>query len=114
MVRSCEYYQQHGKMMPSNRIETRKGEDRMILDQFHRPLKDLRISVTDRCNFRCVYCMPKEIFGPDYKFLPKKELLTFEEIQRLVRLFTACGVTKIRITGGVLVQEINKHQQQVS
>jgi cyclic pyranopterin phosphate synthase len=72
----------------------------MILDQFHRPLKDLRISVTDRCNFRCIYCMPKEIFGPDYKFLPKKELLTFEEIQRLVRLFTACGVTKIRITGG--------------
>lgn len=72
----------------------------MMLDQFHRPLKDLRISVTDRCNFRCVYCMPKEIFGPDYKFLPKKELLSFEEIQRLVRLFAACGVTKLRITGG--------------
>jgi cyclic pyranopterin phosphate synthase len=72
----------------------------MIIDQLHRPIQDLRISVTDRCNFRCVYCMPKEIFGPEYTFLPKKELLTFEEMQRLVRLFAACGVTKIRITGG--------------
>lgn len=72
----------------------------MIIDQFHRPLKDLRISVTDRCNFRCIYCMPKEIFGPDYKFLPKEELLNIEEIQRLVRLFATLGVTKIRFTGG--------------
>ncbi|AJY76148.1 GTP 3',8-cyclase MoaA [Paenibacillus beijingensis] len=72
----------------------------MITDTFHRPLKDLRISVTDRCNLRCTYCMPKEIFGADYPFLPKSELLDFDEIERLVRIFAAFGVTKIRITGG--------------
>ena len=54
-------------------------------DTFHRPLRDLRVSVTDRCNFRCVYCMPKEVFGRDYAFLPRRELLTFEEIARLAR-----------------------------
>ncbi|MGH2472651.1 MAG: GTP 3',8-cyclase MoaA [Candidatus Limnocylindria bacterium] len=70
------------------------------LDTFGRPLHDLRISVTDRCNFRCVYCMPKEIFGKDYQFLPRAEILTFEEIERLVRLFVALGVRKIRLTGG--------------
>lgn len=65
-----------------------------------RPLRDLRISVTDRCNFRCVYCMPKEIFGKEHPFLPRAELLTFEEILRLARLFVALGVRKIRLTGG--------------
>ncbi len=65
-----------------------------------RPLRDLRISVTDRCNFRCVYCMPKEVFGRDYRFLERKELLTFEELERLARAFVSRGVEKIRITGG--------------
>ncbi len=63
-------------------------------------MRDLRISVTDRCNFRCVYCMPKEVFGRDYRFLERRELLTFEEIERLARAFVARGVEKIRITGG--------------
>ncbi|MBA2331994.1 MAG: GTP 3',8-cyclase MoaA [Actinobacteria bacterium] len=70
------------------------------LDTLGRPLRDLRISVTDRCNFRCVYCMPKEVFGRDYRFLERKELLTFEELERLARIFVARGVEKIRITGG--------------
>ena len=69
-------------------------------DTFGRPLRDLRISVTDRCNFRCVYCMPKEVFGRDYRFLDRRELLTFEEIDRLAHAFVAHGVEKIRITGG--------------
>ena len=69
-------------------------------DAFDRPLRDLRVSVTDRCNFRCVYCMPKEVFGPAFKFLDREELLTYEEIERLARLFAAHGVEKIRITGG--------------
>jgi GTP 3',8-cyclase len=72
----------------------------MALDTLGRPLRDLRISVTDRCNFRCVYCMPAEVFGRDYRFLDRKELLTFEEITRLARAFAAQGVEKIRITGG--------------
>jgi len=69
-------------------------------DTFGRPLHDLRISVTDRCNFRCVYCMPKEIYGKGYQFLPKDQLLTFEELGRLVRIFATLGVQKIRLTGG--------------
>ena len=72
----------------------------MTEDVFRRPLRDLRVSVTDRCNFRCVYCMPKEIFGKDYVFLPQSEVLTFEEIARLVRIFVELGVQKIRLTGG--------------
>jgi cyclic pyranopterin phosphate synthase len=72
----------------------------MLADRFRRPLRDLRISVTDRCNFRCVYCMPKEIFGRDYQFLPSAKLLTFEEIARLARIFVGQGVKKIRLTGG--------------
>jgi GTP 3',8-cyclase len=72
----------------------------MLTDTLRRPLQDLRISVTDRCNFRCTYCMPKEIFGPGFAFLPRAELLTFEEITRLARLFVAHGVRKIRLTGG--------------
>ncbi len=71
-----------------------------LTDRLGRPLRDLRISVTDRCNFRCVYCMPKEIFGPGFQFMPRSELLTFEEITRLARIFVAHGVEKIRLTGG--------------
>src|SRR5690625_136596 len=71
-----------------------------VVDKFGRPIRDLRISVTDRCNFRCTYCMPKEVFGDDYVFLPKEELLTFEEVERLARLFATLGVKKLRLTGG--------------
>jgi GTP 3',8-cyclase len=67
---------------------------------FGRRLRDLRISLTDRCNFRCVYCMPKEVYGRGYRFLERRELLTFEEIERLARLFVARGVRKLRLTGG--------------
>ena len=70
------------------------------LDRLGRPLHDLRISVTDRCNFRCTYCMPKEIFGRDYEFLPKDQVLSFEEIHRAARAFAELGVEKLRITGG--------------
>ena len=69
-------------------------------DTFSRELRDLRISVTDRCNLRCSYCMPREVFGPDYSFLEREELLSFEEIERLARIFIACGTRKLRITGG--------------
>ena len=71
-----------------------------VIDTLGRPLRDLRISVTDRCNFRCVYCMPKEVFGHEYRFLPRRELLTFEEIERVARVFVDLGVQKLRITGG--------------
>ena len=71
-----------------------------ILDKFRRPLRDLRISVTDRCNFRCSYCMPAEIFGDRYQFLPKNDLLTFEEIARVTRILAELGVVKARLTGG--------------
>jgi len=76
--------------VPSGRLTDSRG----------RPVKDLRISVTDRCNFRCVYCMPKSVFDKDYAFLPRESLLSFEEITRLARLFAAHGVTKLRLTGG--------------
>jgi len=72
----------------------------LIADRLGRPLRDLRISVTDRCNFRCSYCMPKEVFDRDYVFLPHSSLLSFEEIARLARIFVAHGVQKIRLTGG--------------
>lgn len=72
----------------------------MLLDRLARPLTDLRISVTDRCNFRCSYCMPKEVFDKDYQYLPHSALLSFEEITRLARLFASHGVRKIRLTGG--------------
>ena len=71
-----------------------------LLDRFRRPLRDLRISVTDRCNFRCPYCMPAEIYGDRYQFLPRESLLTFEEITRLTRILVKLGVVKVRITGG--------------
>jgi cyclic pyranopterin phosphate synthase len=72
----------------------------LLSDALGRPLHDLRISVTDRCNFRCVYCMPKEVFDKDYQYLPHGELLSFEEITRVARLFVAHGVEKLRLTGG--------------
>ncbi len=72
----------------------------MPLDALGRPPRDLRISVTDRCNFRCPYCMPAETFGAGYSFLPRSEVLSFEEIERLTRVFTRLGVTKVRLTGG--------------
>src|SRR5262249_54270058 len=71
-----------------------------VADALGRPLHDLRISVTDRCNFRCTYCMPKEIFGPDFAFLPRSEVLTFEEIERTARVFVSLGVEKLRLPGG--------------
>src|SRR3981189_3011313 len=72
----------------------------VALDKLARPVRDLRISVTDRCNFRCVYCMPKEVFGKEFQFLPRAEILSFEEIERLVRVFVGLGVRKVRLTGG--------------
>ncbi len=71
-----------------------------LLDRRERPMRDLRISVTDRCNFRCVYCMPKDVFDRDYSFLPHADLLTFEEITRIARVFAGLGVRKLRLTGG--------------
>ena len=71
-----------------------------LRDALDRPIRDLRISVTDRCNFRCVYCMPREVFGPGYAFAPRDDLLRLEEIARLTRLFASLGVRKVRITGG--------------
>ncbi len=72
----------------------------MLTDKFGRPMRDLRISVTDRCNFRCPYCMPAEIYGEAYEFLPRADILTFEELTRLVGIFAELGVVKLRITGG--------------
>ena len=87
-----------------------------LTDTRHRPLRDLRISVTDRCNFRCPYCMPAEVFGEKYQFLPRSEILTFEEITRLAKLFVDLGVCKIRITGGepLLRQEVVKLVEQLA
>ena len=82
----------------------------MINDSFGRPLRDLRISVTDRCNFRCTYCMPAEVFGESYQFLPKEEILSFEEIARLSRIFVGLGVNKLRITGGEPLLRTNLHR----
>jgi len=72
----------------------------MLNDTLGRPLRDLRVSVTDRCNFRCSYCMPRDAYGRDHAFLPREEILTFEEIERLVRIFAGFGVEKVRLTGG--------------
>jgi cyclic pyranopterin phosphate synthase len=86
------------------------NEPAVLSDRLGRPLRDLRISVTDRCNFRCTYCMPREVFGRDYVFMPRDELLSFEEITRLARLFVENGVEKIRLTGGepMVRQQIEK------
>lgn len=92
-------------------------EKTIIKDKLNRPLRDLRISVIDRCNFRCQYCMPAEIFGPDFVFLPKSELLSYEEIERVAKMFIELGVEKIRLTGGeplmrkdlpILVKKLNE------
>ena len=83
-------------MVQPNAFDGRPG----VTDTLGRTLRDLRISVTDRCNFRCTYCMPREIFGRDYEFLPKDQVLSFEEIERLARAFVGLGVEKLRITGG--------------
>jgi cyclic pyranopterin phosphate synthase len=88
------------RAMPLPRVGRSADRSSPLADTRARPLRDLRISVTDRCNFRCTYCMPKDIFGPDYAFLPRSEVLSFEEITRLARLFKAQGVEKIRLTGG--------------
>ncbi|WP_429996386.1 GTP 3',8-cyclase MoaA [Metabacillus fastidiosus] len=81
-----------------------------VLDKLERPLRDLRISVTDKCNFRCTYCMPAEIFGPDYPFLKRNDLLSYEEIERLVKIFIShLGVKKIRLTGGEPLMRKNLH-----
>jgi cyclic pyranopterin phosphate synthase len=76
------------------------GASSQSQDRLGRPLRDLRISVTDRCNFRCTYCMPREVFGDDYRYLAHDQLLSFEEIARLARVFAAQGIEKIRLTGG--------------
>jgi cyclic pyranopterin phosphate synthase len=81
-------------------VETTAGAPTTVLDSRGRPLHDIRFSVTDRCNFRCVYCMPKDVFGRDYAFLDREELLTFEEITRIARIAAEHGVEKIRLTGG--------------
>jgi len=81
-------------------LETAPEGAPALVDALGRPLHDLRISVTDRCNFRCQYCMPKEVFGPGFAFLPRSEILSFEEITRLARLFAQRGVNKFRLTGG--------------
>jgi GTP 3',8-cyclase len=80
--------------------DTARFSTGLLTDALGRPLRDLRISVTDRCNFRCVYCMPKEVFGPDYHFLDRKELLSFEEIARVAQIFRGLGIEKVRLTGG--------------
>jgi len=87
----------------SNEAESGTDNDSkepVVVDKLNRPLRDLRVSVTDRCNFRCVYCMPKSVFNKEYKFLPRKELLSFEEITRVVKTAAEFGVSKIRLTGG--------------
>lgn len=81
-----------------------------LTDKLNRPLRDLRISVTDRCNFRCIYCMPKEVFGSDYQFLDRDQILSFEEIARLARVFVSLGVGKIRLTGGEPLVRKDLHQ----
>ena len=79
---------------------TNHNDTRPVADRFARPLRDLRISLTDRCNFRCTYCMPRHLFGSEHLFLPRAELLNFDEIERLARLAAGLGVTKLRLTGG--------------
>src|SRR3954471_8227637 len=71
-----------------------------VRDEFRRGLRDLRISVTDRCNFRCCYCMPRDVFGTDFPFMKSSELLSFEEIVQVARIFAGLGVQKVRLTGG--------------
>ena len=90
------------KVIPihAGRVAAAPFEGGPLVDALGRPMRDLRVSVTDRCNFRCVYCMPREVFDADYKFLPHSAILSFEEIARLARVFVDLGVKKIRLTGG--------------
>src|SRR5450432_2650332 len=89
-----------GGSVPAAAAAPRFAPTGRVADPRGRALRDLRISVTDRCNFRCVYCMPKEVYGRDHHFLERRELLTFEEVARVARTFVATGIRKIRITGG--------------
>ena len=82
----------------------------MVVDRLGRPLRDLRVSVTDRCNFRCTYCMPREVFGPDFAFVERDELLTFEEIARVVSVLAPSGIRKVRLTGGEPLVRRDLHQ----
>src|SRR5918996_1197104 len=82
------------------KLPARAFQGSELADTRGRPMRDLRISVTDRCNFRCVYCMPREVFDAHHEFLPHSAILTFEEIARLARIFVGLGVQKIRLTGG--------------
>jgi GTP 3',8-cyclase len=97
-------------------MELKKMEKTIIKDKLNRPLRDLRISVIDRCNFRCQYCMPADQFGPDFVFLPKSALLSYEEIERLAKIFVSLGVEKIRLTGGepLLRRDLPKLVQKLS
>ncbi|MFQ5526183.1 MAG: GTP 3',8-cyclase MoaA [Thermoanaerobaculia bacterium] len=95
---------------PPNTIAPEARSSATPVDKLRRPLRDLRISVTDRCNFRCTYCMPRDVFGPDYPFLPREEILTFEEILRLARIFDQLGARKFRITGGEPLLRTNLEQ----
>src|SRR5579872_538569 len=97
-------------MAQQGKVEHLLARRPRLEDRLHRPLRDLRLSVTDRCNFRCVYCMPKEVFGKDFQFLPPRALLSFEETARLARIFISLGVEKLRITGGepLVRREIEK------
>jgi cyclic pyranopterin phosphate synthase len=85
---------------PDRPLADRETSEGRLTDSFGRRIRDLRVSVTDRCNFRCAYCMPREVFGRDYEFLRRQDILSFEEIARLARIFVARGVEKLRITGG--------------
>ncbi len=87
-------------MRPTYQQKDTSSPHQSVWDQFGRPLRDLRVSVTDRCNFRCTYCMPAEIYGERYEFLPRGEVLAYEEITRLVRIFVGFGVSRVRLTGG--------------
>ena len=98
-TRGCDYHgsvDEQRAVLPTQAFDGRPG----VADRFGRALRDLRISVTDRCNFRCPYCMPAEVFGRDFAFLPRAEVLTFEETTRLASIFVGLGVGKLRITGG--------------
>ena len=97
-------------------IDSNSDQQDGITDGLNRPIHDLRISVTDRCNFRCVYCMPKEVFGKGYQFLSRSELLSFEEIVRIVKAFAKLGVRKIRLTGGepLVRSELEKLVEQIA
>src|SRR5215831_20219050 len=88
------------RAMPLPDVGAKGDASAPVVDTLARPMRDLRISVTDRCNFRCTYCMPKDLFGPDYAFLARSEVLSFEEITRLARIFRGHGIEKIRLTGG--------------